>query len=314
MANILVVTEHLKGEFQDITFEMLGKAKEIAQSTGGSCSAMVFGSMSGQTDQMGAADTVITAEVGDDYNPEAYAAAVKSVVSANSPDLIMIGSTSMGIDIANPVSTALDIPTVSFCADIVAAGGGFTCTSQMYGGKMNVVSSVDGALISMVLAGSFNADTGRGSGSPAVEASAVEAGAGKVRFKQLIEPEAADVDITQSDILVAVGRGIGSKDDIEVAEELAEALEADIACSRPIVDAGWMSKSHQVGKSGMKVKPKVYIALGISGAPEHIEGMKATSTIIAINTDKNAPIFDVAHYGMTEDLFDVVEELLEELD
>ena len=314
MANILVVTEHLKGEFQDITFEMLGKAKEIAQSTGGACSAMVFGSMSGQTDQMGAADTVITAEVGDDYNPEAYAAAVKSVVSANSPDLIMIGSTSMGIDIANPVSTALDIPTVSFCADIVAAGGGFTCTSQMYGGKMNVVSSVDGALISMVLAGSFNADTGRVSGSPAVEASAVEAGAGKVRFKQLIEPEAADVDITQSDILVAVGRGIGSKDDIEVAEELAEALEADIACSRPIVDAGWMSKSHQVGKSGMKVKPKVYIALGISGAPEHIEGMKATSTIIAINTDKNAPIFDVAHYGMTEDLFDVVEELLEELD
>jgi electron transfer flavoprotein alpha subunit len=94
-----------------------------------------------------------------------------------------------------------------------------------------------------------------------------------------------------------VGRGIGSKDDIELAEELAEVLDADMACSRPLVDAGWMPRAHQVGKSGMKVKPKVYIALGISGAPEHIEGMKSSSTIIAINSDKNAPIFDVAHYA-----------------
>ena len=117
------------------------------------------------------------------------------------------------------------------------------------------------------------------------------------------------MDITQSDILVAVGRGIGSKDDIEVAQELAETLNADLACSRPIVDAGWLPKSCQVGKSGLKVNPKVYIALGISGAPEHLEGMKDVSTIIAVNTDKNAPIFDVAHYGMTDDLFDICEEL-----
>ncbi len=314
MADVLVVTEHLKGEFQDITFEMLGKAKELAQSTGGTCSAVVFGSMHGQIDQLGAADTVITVAVGDDYNPEAYAAAVQSVVKAKSPDLVLIGSTSMGIDIANPVSTALNIPTLSFCANLIAEGSGFTCTSQMYGGKMNVVSKVENAAVVMILSGSFNADVGKVPGSPAVEDIAVEAGAGKVRFNRLIEPEAADVDITQSDILVAVGRGIGSKDDIEVAEELAKALGADIACSRPIVDAGWMAKSHQVGKSGMKVKPKVYIALGISGAPEHLEGMKTSSTIIAINTDKNAPIFDVAHYGMTEDLFDIVEELMEELD
>jgi electron transfer flavoprotein alpha subunit len=161
----------------------------------------------------------------------------------------------------------------------------------------------------MVLAGSFSADEGKSGGSANVEDVSVGAGSSRIQFKELIEPEAADVDITQSDILVAVGRGIGSKDDIEVAQELAETLNADLACSRPIVDAGWLPKSCQVGKSGLKVNPKVYIALGISGAPEHLEGMKDVSTIIAVNTDKNAPIFDVAHYGMTDDLFDICEEL-----
>ena len=166
----------------------------------------------------------------------------------------------------------------------------------------------------MVLPGSCDGDAGRVAGSPAVNELAIPESAGKVRFNRLIEPEAGDVDITQSGVLVAIGRGIGSKDDIELAAELAELLDADLACSRPIVDAGWMEKSRQVGKSGFKVKPRVYIALGISGAPEHIEGMKDSATIIAINSDEDAPIFDVAHYGLTEDLFDVCEELVEELE
>jgi electron transfer flavoprotein alpha subunit len=270
--------------------------------------------MNEKSGELGAADSVVSVGGSDDFNPESYAAAVQSVVSAKSPSLVMVGSTSMGMDIANSVATMLNLPTISYCADMSASGGGFSVTSSMYGGKMNVVTDVSGSAVAMVLAGTFNADAGKSAGSPSVEDFAAESGAGKVRFKQLIEPEAADVDITQSDVLVAVGRGIGSKDDIELAEDLAEALDADLACSRPLVDAGWMSKAHQVGKSGMKVKPKVYIALGISGAPEHIEGMKSSSTIIAINSDKNAPIFDVAHYGMAEDLFDVVEELVEELE
>jgi len=314
MGDILVITEHLKGEFQDITFEMLGKAKELAGASGGQCVAVTFGSMNGKSSELGAADSVISIGGSDDFNPESYAAAVRSIVIDKSPSLVLVGSTSMGMDIANTVSTILDMPNISYCSDISISGGGFSCTSSMYGGKLNVVTNVVGPVVTMVLAGTFNADAGRASGSPLVEEFSAESGAGKVRFKQLIEPEAADVDITQSNILVAVGRGIGNKDDIELAEELAKALDADLACSRPLVDAGWMPKAHQVGKSGLKVKPKVYIALGISGAPEHIEGMKSSSTIIAINTDKNAPIFDVAHYGMVEDLFDVVEELVEELE
>ena len=314
MGDILVITEHLKGEFQDITFEMLGKAKELTGISGGQCVAVTFGSMHGKADELGTADSVISIGGSDDYNPESYAVAVQSLIRAKSPSLIMVGFTSMGMDIASSVATALNIPAVSYCANISASGSEFSCTSSMYGGKMNVVTNVEGPVLAMVLAGSYNAETGRVSGLPDVENFSADSGSGNVRFMQLIEPEDADVDITQSNILVAVGRGIGSKDDIEIAEELAEILDADLACSRPLVDAGWMSKSRQVGKSGLKVKPKVYIALGISGAPEHIEGMKSSSTIIAINTDKNAPIFDMAHYGMTEDLFDVVEDLVEELE
>ncbi len=309
MSETFVVTEHLNGEFQDITFEMLGKAKSL----GGNVTAVVFGSMKDKASELGAADAVISVGGSDDYNPEEYAAALKSLLNEKNPDLVLVGSTSMGMDIATPVGTALDIPVIAYCQAIEASDGGYTCTSQLYGGKMDVESKVSSPAIVMVSSGAFDGESGRVSGSPSVEDFSAEYGAGKVRFKALLSPEAADVDITQSNILVAIGRGIGSKDDVEVAEELAKALKADVAGTRPLIDAGWLPKSRQVGKSGLKVKPKVYIALGISGAPEHIEGMKDSSTIIAINTDKNAPIFDIAHYGMTEDLFDVVEDLMDEL-
>ena len=306
MGNVLVVTEHMKGEFQDISFEMLGQARQLAN--GGTCTALVFGAMKERSSELGAADRVLCVGGNDDFNPEAYASITLQVIESESPDLVLVGSTSMGIDIAPVLGISNELPVISYCSGIENSGDGFEFTSQLYGGKMDVKSSAKKA-VAMVLAGSFSADEGKSGGSASVEDVSVETGSPKVQFKELIEPEAADVDITQSDILVAVGRGIGSKDDIEVAQELAETLNADLACSRPIVDAGWLPKSCQVGKSGLKVNPKVYIALGISGAPEHLEGMKDVSTIIAVNTDKSAPIFDFAHYGMTGDLFDICEEL-----
>ena len=307
----MVVCEHLSGEFTDITFEMLGLAASLDS---GEVSGVTFGAMAGKSGELGAAGSVISAGGGDDFNPETYAAAVKVAVEAHSPGLLLVGSTSMGMDLASPVAAALDLPLVAYCTGIEASSGGFACTSSLYGGKMSGSSQVDSPAVVMVLPGAFDTDAGRVAGSPTVSELTVQESGGKVRFSKLIEPDAGDVDITQSGVLVAVGRGIGSKDDIELAEELAELLEADLACSRPIVDAGWMEKSRQIGKSGFKVKPRVYIALGISGAPEHIEGMKESATIIAINSDENAPIFDIAHYGLAEDLFDVCEELIEELE
>ena len=314
MGAIFVVAEHLNGELSEITFEMLGMGRALAEKSGHSVHAVLIGGNDAMLGQLGAADSVITVDTDENFNPETYSAALKAVVDAKQPTLVMIGNTSMGMDLAGTLSAETGMPIASSCSSI-EINGNITVTAQLFGGKINVTSDLGaGPAVITVQAGSAPAEAGKKDGAPSTESVALPDTPGKVRFKKLIMPEAADVDITTQDILVAIGRGIGSKDDIEVAEELAEALDAAVAASRPIIDAGWLPKSRQVGKSGLKVKPKVYLALGISGAPEHIEGMKSSATIIAVNTDKNAPIFDVAHYGMVADLFDVCEELTEALE
>ncbi len=318
MANdVLVVAEHLKGKLDDGTFEMLGMGKALAGELGGSLIAALIGGTDEMADALGAADLVVQvggAELAD-FNPETHNAALEAVVDAKSPRAVLVSYTSMGMDLASTLAVKKGMAHAAF-GTAVAGGETITATSQLYGGKMDVVSDLGaGPSVVSVLAGSAPADAGRSDSPPAAkESMAAPETAGKIRFKQLIEPEAGDVDITTQQVLVAVGRGIGSKDDIEVAEELAEALDGAVAASRPLIDSGWLPKTRQVGKSGLKVAPKVYIALGISGAPEHIEGMKSASTIIAVNTDENAPIFNFAHYGMAEDLFEVCEELTEAIE
>ena len=323
--DVLVVAEHLQGKLDDGTFEMLGMGKALAGELGGSLIAALIGGSDAMANQLGAADLVVQVAGEDlaDFNPETHGAALEAVVDAKSPRVVLVSYTSMGMDLASTLAVKKDMTHAAF--GIAVAGGesvtpeggkrNIVATSQLYGGKMDVVSDLgEGPCVISVLAGSAPADAGRGDGPAAKESLPAPATAGRVRFKKLIEPEAGDVDITTQDVLVAIGRGIGSKDDVEVAEELAEALDAAVAGSRPLIDAGWLPKTRQVGKSGLKVKPKVYLALGISGAPEHIEGMKSSATIIAVNTDENAPIFNFAHYGMTEDLFDVCEELTEAIE
>ena len=307
---ILVVVEHLKGNIEDITFEMLGKAKEL----GGEVVALLMGSgADGLASQLGAADKVIYVDDANlaEYNPQAYCKTVGAVVAANQPKMVMIGNTSMGMDIAGGVSVDQNMPFIAYVSGI----SGDTITSSLYGGKMNVDSSTsgDGFIIS-VIAGSFPADAGRVDGSPAVETAAAPDLSGlSVQFKQLIEPEGGDVDITTQEVLVSIGRGIQSDENMPMAEELAAKLGGAVSCSRPIVDSKWLAKTRQVGKSGLKVKPKLYLALGISGAPEHIEGMKDADLIVAVNTDPNAPIFDYAHYGIVQDIFDFIPALSNKL-
>lgn len=300
---IIVVVEHLKGNIEDITFEMLGQGKKL----GGELVALLMGSgVEGLASQLGAADKVIYVDDPNltEYNPQAYCKTVAAVVAENQPKMVMIGNTSMGMDIAGGVSVDLNMPFIANVSGI----SGFTVTSSLYGGKMNVDSTASGdGFIVSVIAGSFPADTGRADGSPSVETVAAPDLSGlSVQFKQLIEPEGGDVDITQQDILVSIGRGIQSDENLPMAEELAAKLGGAISCSRPIVDSKWLAKTRQVGKSGLKVKPKFYLALGISGAPEHIEGMKDADLIVAVNTDPNAPIFDYAHYGIVQDIFDFI--------
>lgn len=303
--NVIVIVEHNKNSIEDITFEMLGKGRELAG--GGQLMAVLLGSNAKNLSaSLGVADKVVYCDHAElaEFNPEAYGKTLAAILPAMMPAVILVANTSSGMDIAAGLSVDLNIPLVAY----VNALQGASATSQLYGGKMNVESALGAApVVVSVLPGSFPADAGKGGGAPAVEEVAPpDLGGLKIRFKKMMEPEAGDVDITQQDVLVSVGRGIQNEENLAIVQALADKLGGALSSSRPIVDNKWLPKTRQVGKSGLKVKPKVYLAVGISGAPEHWEGMKDAECIIAVNVDPKAPIFGFAHYGTTADLFDVV--------
>jgi electron transfer flavoprotein alpha subunit len=318
MANdIFVLVEHLDGKVSETTFELLGRGRDLAAATGGRLAAVLLGSgAQALVSELGQADVVLLVEhpALASYTPEAWKRALGALVAERRPRLVLVASTAMGMDQAAGVAADLGWPLVAYAKDVALAGGTLTAVSQIYGGKILVETEVPGepAIVS-VLPGSSPAEKGRREGHPAVEEVKPPASLGtlRMRFKRLIRPEGGDVDITKEAKLVSVGRGIGGQENIPLAEELAEALGAALSASRPIVDQGWLPKTRQVGKSGMTVKPKLYLAVGISGAPEHLEGMRGAETIVAINTDPAAPIFGVAHYGVVGDLFDLLPALTE---
>ncbi len=319
MSDVLVFAEHLQGNLTDSTFELLGKGRELAQTTGGHLIAALLGKgVEPLTEQMGVAHKVVMVEHQQlaAFNPEAYAIALKAVVQSLNPSIILIPYTSMGMDLASALSADLGIPLAAYVSEVKIEDGTLMTVSQMYGGKVNVESEFSGnPKIVSVLAGAFPAEAGKVEGTPVIETMEAPNALANLRvtFKQWIEPEGGDVDITQQDVLVSIGRGIQSQENIPMVEELARKLGGALSASRPIIDNKWLPKSRQVGKSGLKVKPRLYLALGISGAPEHIEGMKDAELIIAVNSDPNAPIFEYAHYGVVGDLFDLLPILKEKL-
>jgi len=314
--DVLVVAEHLEGSLADATFELLGKANELAHAGGGRSVVAVVGAP-GLAGELGAADRVITVDHPSlrSYTAEAWERAVAAVIEAVQPRLVLVSTATIGIDLAGALAARGDAALVSYVVDLAVDGDDVVATAQIYGGKLLAEVGIDRErAVVAVIAGSFPAAAGRGGTGASVEA-LDPPGLDDLRttFLRLIAPEAGDVDITAADLLVSVGRGIGSEDNLELVQELADALGAPLASSRPITDQGWLPKTRQVGKSGLKVKPRVYLAFGISGAPEHLEGMRDAELIIACNTDEQAPIFDVAHYGSTVDLFDLVPALAEKL-
>jgi len=312
--DILVLVEHHNDEVADTTHELLGKAAELAGQTGGRVMACLLGNNARKLAEGLGADAVLFVEhpALESFVPEAYVAALKALVDERDARLVMIANTTVGMDVAGALSARTGRPLVAYCTDVSFEGDTIVATSQVYGGKLNAEVAVDRPAIVSVIAGSFAPAE---AGLPSLEevSAPPELDGLHTEFLARVEPEVSDVDITGEEILVSVGRGIGGEENIELAQELADALGATVSASRPVTDAGWLPKTRQVGKSGRKVKPKLYIACGISGAPEHLEGMSDAELIIAINSDEKAPIFDVAHYGTTEDLFDVLPALTEQL-
>lgn len=309
------MVEHLEGKIADIAFEMLGKGRDLA-ADGQLVAVLVGQGVKGLAGELGAADRVLLVEAPlAHYTPEAYRGVLAELAKARQPRLVLVANTAIGMDLAAGLSGELQMPLVAYCRDLRAENGSVLAVSQLYGGKVLVESVLEGGKgIVTVLAGAFKADVGKKAGSPALETVPCPAlGTPRIRFKTLVRPQTGDVDITKEDVLVSVGRGIQSQDNLPVVEGLAKALGGALAASRPIVDNGWLPKTRQVGKSGMTVKPKLYIAVGVSGAPEHIEGMRDAELTVAINQDASAPIFEVAHYGVAGDLFEIVPLLTERL-
>jgi electron transfer flavoprotein alpha subunit len=318
MSGVLVVMEQRGGEWNRMSFETLAAAQQIAQELGAGASAAVLGSgVAGLANELGSKKLekvyAIEHELLKTYTPDAYAAALKQLIAAVKPAVVLFPHTYQVRDFLPKLATALDRVAVS---DVVAhrvEGGQVTLVRQLFQGKVNadVRWSTEGPNFASLQAGAYRADLAA-DGSAAVENFGVQLAAGDIRTKpgEPFRESARAVDLTAAEIIVSVGRGIKEADNIPLVEQLAKALGAELAASRPICDAGWLPMERQVGSSGQTVAPKMYVAVGISGAIQHLVGMKGSKTVVAINKDPEAPIFEIADYGIVGDLFQVIPELV----
>lgn len=312
-----VLIENWRGQLTETALEVLALGREVATQLNLPLEAVLLGhNVKSLAASLGVADTVLCADQPSlaEPSPEAIATALAQLAKERQPRAVLVPWTNLSMDAGALAAAQLGVPFVNGCKDLKTEGSTLVAQCVVYGGKLEaaVVATASPALFG-VLPGSRSADAARSDKSPPVSDVAVSLPEPKVKFQRYVEPEAGDVDITQQDVLVAVGRGIQSQDNLELAEELARLLGGAVCGSRPVIDQGWLPLSRQVGKSGMQVKPKLYLMLGISGAPEHVEGMKNAGLIVAINTDANAPVFNVAHLGINADLFEVVPALTEKI-
>lgn len=318
MANpILVLAEQLRGELADITFEMLGAGRILAGNLGVPLYAVLLGSEAAPlAATLGAADKVFVAD-NPAFNlapPNTIAAGLQALLDQTQAGLVLLGCTNISLGIGSILAAKAGLPFVNFCRAAKADGGTVICTSQLFGGKiLSDVKLTDARGVVGLYPGAFPVDAGRSEQTPAVEPVSLPVETPQVTFKQYLEPETGDVDITKQNVLVGVGRGIQTQDNVQLAEDLAQALGGAVCASRPVIDQGWLPLSRQVGKSGMTVKPRVYLAFGISGAPEHWEGMQNAQYIVAVNTDPKAPIFDGAHYGVVGDALELLPALTDKV-
>lgn len=308
--DIFVLVEHLRGQVADISYLLLAAGQSLAKDTGGRVIAILLGHNAQELALDLAADQVwyIDYPALAEFTSDAYQQALGDLIHAHAPRLFLFGDTSIGAEVAGLLSARLELPLVSYCRSLCVADGGLKFVSQVCGGKIMVEGNLPGpTALATLIPGGYKPEPGRSARPPAVmrlDARVIEPL--RVRLVQYIEPEAGDVDISKEDILVSVGRGIQNQDNLELVQELADALGGVVCSSRPVVDQGWLPATRLVGKSGKRVKPKLYLALGISGAPEHVEAIAGCEMIIAVNTDPQAPIFDLAQYGAELDMLDLL--------
>jgi electron transfer flavoprotein alpha subunit len=320
---ILVIAEQREGKLSRATWETLAAGQALAAETGWTLEAAVLGNgitslaneIAGK--KLSKAYALESPKL-ETYTPDAFAAALKQFIAAKQPKLVLLPHTYQVRDFIPKLATAMDRTVISDCVGYKKEGDKLFFTRQMFQGKLaaDVSFTCDPPWFVTFQNGAFRGDKAEAGTSVApVETASVEIADGTIRNRpQEIFKEAKQaVDLTQAEIIIAVGRGIKEQKNIELARQLADALGGEIAASRPICDSGWLPMDRQIGSSGQTVAPKLYLALGISGAIQHIVGMKGARTIIAVNKDSEAPIFEIADFAVVGNLFDIVPPLIEEV-
>jgi electron transfer flavoprotein alpha subunit len=312
---VLTIAEHRRGDLRDASFELITAGRDLADATDGDLHVAVIGgeveSFADELNREGV-DVVHTVAEGEEFNHDVYTQTVEALYDEVAPEVLLMPNTVNGLDYAPAVANGLSLPLVTDAIDI-EQGDSLEVTREMYGSKVETVVEIDADRVAVsIRPGEW--PPAEGTGDADIEAFDVDIDESAVRstVQGFQEVGGGDVDITEAEVLVSVGRGIEEEENIALVQELADTLDATLSSSRPIVDNDWLPKNRQVGQSGKVVTPEVYIAIGISGAVQHVAGMKGAETIVAINTDSSAPIYDLADYGIVDDLFDVVPALIEE--
>ena len=320
MKQIFVLAEHRKQQLRDATWEAIAAGRKLASDLGAELTCLILGNQVADMADKLAKECPRVLAVNDSkfepFNSDAIMKALVSILQDRKPFMLIMGNSNSVIDLAPGLSVALDAALATDCFGFEVRDGKILALRQMYSYKVNAtVSFKDAEKIVATLRGGAFSFTPSGSAAGAVETvpSPLADEPLRKRFVSYVEAEKGDIDIASADIIISIGRGIGDEPDMEVFESLAEAMGGVLACSRPIVDKNLLPKYHQVGTSGVEVKPKVYLALGISGAFQHLGGIKGSPLIVAVNKDPRAPIFRVAQYGIVGDLNVVVPALEEKI-
>jgi electron transfer flavoprotein alpha subunit len=313
---IWVFAEERAGAVKPTTWEVLGAGQQLAGGLTRPLAAVVAAGDAGRAADALAAKRVnrvlaLEAPALEPYTPDAHAAALKAAIEQDSPDLVLFSHTYRIRDFVPKLAAELDRPYVPDCVGLSVRDGRAAFVRQVFQGKIDAQVAVDGGapVLATLQNGAFPADAVEAGDSPApVERRPAQLSdpATRTRVIEIFEGVKDKVDLTRAEVIVAVGRGIGKQENLKVVQDLAEALGAEVAASRPVCDNEWLPMDRQIGSSGQTVSPRLYVAIGISGAIQHLVGMKGSSTIVAINKDPNAPIFQVADYGIVGDLFEVV--------
>jgi electron transfer flavoprotein alpha subunit len=317
--DVLLLAEHLEGKLAPSTLELISKGRELAAQSGGAAKVGLFahnaGALAEDLARYGVPVLLVEDVALAEYTEGGYGQAARALIELIDPRLVLAAHTSQGYDLAPGLAGAMDLPLVANCVDVRLEGDQLVVVRRLLNEKVQgefELSSQRPYVVTLRPGTTKPADPAPG-GQVTLVSVALDASKIRTKFLGIERPQVSDIDIAAADVIVSAGRGIQKKENLALIEELAKLLGGVVGASRPLTDMEWLPKTRQVGQSGKTVRPKLYVACGISGAMQHVAGMKDSGLIVAINTDPSAPIFEVAHVGVVGNVLQVLPLVVKDL-